>query len=107
MLESVTDQGVRMGKLLWGTSTTNPTIGSHPQPVREAPTPLCLLYTRGGSVPHLTPDILEGVVTVPGSKEFPKGQGAKATGGRTALLTLPTLYVYISLMLHLYNSLEN
>lgn len=97
MLESVTDQGVRMGKLLWGTSgkiPANSAIGSHPQPVHQALTPLCLLYSRGGSIPHLTPDILEGVVTVPRSKVIPKGQGATDTEGRTVLLTLPTLYVY-------------
>ena len=60
-LESVSGQGVRLGKLLFNGGVLE--------------TPLCLLYTRGGAVPHLADDVLRDVEARP----------------RAAVITLPTL----------------
>ncbi|XP_064617046.1 queuine tRNA-ribosyltransferase accessory subunit 2-like [Liolophura sinensis] len=41
----------------------------HPDKVVE--TPVCSLYTRGGSVPHLTPDIWEKLTNMPSLVQMP------------------------------------
>ena len=65
VLEDVTSQGVRLGRVLFGASGAQ----------RSMETPLCLLYTRVGVVPYVTNDMLGGVANRP----------------QAALLTLPTL----------------
>ena len=52
VLEGVSSQGVRLGRLLL------PGSQGCGQGVE---TPMCLLYTRMGVVPHLTNDVLSGV----------------------------------------------
>ena len=63
VLESVSAQGVRLGRIVLNGGQT----------VLE--TPLCLLYTRAGAAPHLADDVLKDVEGRP----------------QAALLTLPTL----------------
>lgn len=102
VLESVSEQGVRMGKIFWGAcgnSPTHPAIGTT---VGEAFTPLCLLYTRGGSIPHLTPDIVQGLVA-----KLDGGSNGGRSARKMAILTLPTVYVciYTCLYGHIYTCL--
>lgn len=65
VLEDVTSRGMRLGRVLFGAGGAQ----------RSVETPLCLLYTRVGVVPHLTNDVLGGVANRP----------------HAALLPLPTL----------------
>ncbi len=53
VLENVTSHGARLGKLLFRDG----------RGVVE--TPFCLLYTRGGAVPHLADDVLGDVSEKP------------------------------------------
>ena len=70
VLENVSEQGVRMGKLLWRNLNNK-----HLQQASD--TPLCLLYSRCGQVPHLTIDMLEETLT--------------QSPNQPTMLTLPTL----------------
>ena len=66
VLEKVTSQGVRVGQLIFSSGRI----------VQE--TPMCLLYTRSGSAPHLIHEVLQDIPERP----------------LAALMTLPTLYAF-------------
>ena len=70
VVENVSEQGVRLGKLLWRNL-------SHKQAQYASETPLFLLYTRAGHVPHLTDDVLRELLDSPQAQP--------------TMLTLPTL----------------
>ena len=70
VLENVSEQGVRVGKLLWK-NASNKCLQ------QASETPLCLLYSRAGHVPHLTKDVLEELLG--------------STQTQPTMLTLPTL----------------
>ena len=70
VLENVSEQGVRVGKLLWK-NVSNKCLQ------QASETPLCLLYSRAGHVPHLTKDVLEELLG--------------STQTHPTMLTLPTL----------------
>ena len=50
ILDKVTSNGVRLGRITIETKESN---------TLELVTPLCLVHTRSGSVPCLTPDIVD------------------------------------------------
>ena len=66
VLEKVTSQGVRVGQLIF----------SGGRIVQE--TPMCLLYTRSGSTPHLIHEVLQDIPERP----------------LAVLMTLPSLYAF-------------
>lgn len=70
VLESISEQGIRAGKLIWRNV-------SNKQLQHVSETPLCLLYTRAGHVPHLTDDVLKELL---GSSQ-----------SHPTMLTLPTV----------------
>ncbi len=53
VLENATSHGARLGKMLFREGRA------------AVETPLCLLYTRGGAVPHLADDLLRDVQAKP------------------------------------------
>ena len=69
VVENVSSSGVRLGKLLWTSNGQNAAV-------HTLETPLCLLYTRAGFIPHLTDEIVDGVVE---------------SSSHAAMLTLPTM----------------
>lgn len=78
--------GPRLGRLVWHTVQHQQQGQRQGTPAPPLATPLCLLYSRGGAMPHLTRDLEEEVL-----------RGASHVTGSASckdaiLLTMPTMY---------------